>query len=136
MLNGNVLKLLMSGMIWLSLIDRMMDRTMEKRTRYSTWGWRWWPILKLCSVLTSSAIFWTEVHAHVYWFHFCLEAIKKVFQNIYMYHTCFYQNLQKCFLLKTVFFSQNQINMTSMKTEIFFLENFSLFQDVLVPYYN
>lgn len=42
----------------------------------------------------------------------------------------------KMFLLKTVFFSQNQINMTSMKTEIFFLENFSLFQDVLVPYYN
>lgn len=85
MLNGNVLKLLISGMIWLTLIDRMMDRTMEKRTRYSTWGWRWWPILKLCSVLTSSAIFWTEVHAHVYWFHFCLEALKKAFQNIYMY---------------------------------------------------
>lgn len=37
-------------------------------------------------------------------------------------------------MLKTVFFSQNQINMTSMKTEIFFLENFSLFQDVLVPF--
>lgn len=134
MLNGNVLKLLMSGMIWLSLIDRMMDRTMEKRTRYSTWGWRWWPILKLCSVLTSSAIFWTEVHAHVYWFHFCLEALKKAFQNIYMY--MFLPKSTKMFLLKTVFFSQNQINMTSMKTEIFFFENFSLFQDVLVPYYN
>lgn len=134
LLNGNVLKLLMSGMIWLSLIDRMMDRTMEKRTRYSTWGWRWWPILKLCSVLTSSAIFWTEVHAHVYWFHFCLEALKKAFQNIYMY--MFLPKSTKMFLLKTVFFSQNQINMTSMKTEIFFFENFSLFQDVLVPYYN
>lgn len=112
----------MSGMIWLSLIDRMMDRTMEKRTRYSTWGWRWWPILKLCSVLTSSAIFWTEVHVHVYWFHFCLEAIKKAFQYIYMY--MFLPKSTKMFFAKNSVFQSKSDQYDLNENRYFSLKTF------------
>lgn len=65
---------------------------------------------------------------------FLSRSNKKAFQNIYMY--MFLPKSTKMFFAKNSVFQSKSDQYDLNETEIFFLENFSLFQDVLVPYYN